>query len=68
MSKRKKVMIKNKISMPVNVDSTPEFICETCGYHGDSCVCSAQSKSLAAKPAKTFVLGEANKGSFQLIF
>jgi len=39
-------MAKNKIAPP-NVDSTPEFICEECGYHGDSCVCVAQKKTPA---------------------
>lgn len=41
--KKIKNMKKHKIG-PINVDSTPEFICEECGYHGDSCVCVAQKK------------------------
>lgn len=35
-------MAKRKNKKVMNVDSTPEFICEECGYHADSCVCKGQ--------------------------
>jgi len=40
----------SQIMKTLNVDSTPEFICEDCGCHGDSCVCKAQRIFVAAKP------------------
>lgn len=56
MAKRNSKIKNSKIMKTLNVDSTPEFICEDCGYHVDSCLCKIQHKHAAAKPTPAQVV------------
>lgn len=61
MAKRNSVHTTKTVAMKnvtvVNVDSTPEFICEECGYHADSCVCARQKQTaIPQKPATGLML------------
>lgn len=61
MAKRNSVHTTKTVAMKnvtvVNVDSTPEFICEECGYHADSCVCARQKQTATSqKPATGLLL------------
>lgn len=52
----------------VNVDSTPEFICEECGYHTDSCVCARQKQTtVPQKPTTGLMLMSGGVAKLQTV-